>query len=80
MEKNPKVKNLVTMKIVSRPQESCSCTTLKPNSGYKQMGLLIIQTLILVLVSKKLFIWQSISNELLTIPASMTFLSAKREK
>lgn len=80
MEKNPEVKNLAAIKIVSRPQESCSCTTIKSASEYKNMGLSIVQALILILISKKLFIWQSISNELLAIPASMTFSSAKREK
>jgi len=80
MKPDPKVKTLAAIKIVSRPQESCISTTLNPLSRYKNMGRLIAFTLILAIVSKRLFIWQSISHELLAIPASMTFLSAKREK
>ena len=77
MEKNPNVKDLVTINLISRPQESYNCTSPNLNSRSKNMGLSIIEALILIFIYKKLFIWQSISTQLSTITVT-SFLSNKK--
>jgi len=79
MEKNPNMKNLVMLKVVSRPQESYSFAPLNFSSS-KNMGLsiAIIQTLILTFVFKRLFIWQSISRKLTITTVARTFIMRKR--
>jgi hypothetical protein len=78
MEKNPKIENLVTIDLVSRPQESYNYASLKSSSRRKNMGLTIAQALILTIVLKRLFIWPSLSKNLFAITASRTLLIMKR--
>jgi len=78
MEKNFNLRNPGKIKIVSRPQESYNCTSLKNNSQCKNMGLSIALALILTLVSRRLFIMEFFPMQLFVITANRTLFMEKR--
>ncbi|VVB78678.1 Uncharacterised protein [uncultured archaeon] len=76
MEVDPIIKDLGASVLALRPQESCSCSRV----SYKHMGLLVILVLVLVLASRRTFIWPDTLPQLLAIVVSSSFVREKEKK